>query len=303
VRGQYEVDVAISKFTWFRVGGPADVVFHPADEDDLIAFLNARSIDVPVTVIGLGANLLVRDGGIEGVVVRLGRAFAKINFDGESITAGGGTVGAKLALTAAEEGIAGLEFLSGIPGTIGGAICMNAGAYGRESADVVTAVRVVTLQGAIQMIDSDGLDFSYRHSSIDENSIVLSAQMTGKREAPSTIKAALEEICRTREATQPVRLRTGGSTFVNPEGAEKAWQLVERAGCRGLKRGDAMVSKKHCNFMINSGSATAADIEQLGDEVIAKVTAATGITLQWEIRRIGRALTRNGAKPARGSAA
>ncbi len=302
VRGRYAEDSSLARFTWFRVGGPADVVFRPADEDDLVEFLKRRPQDVPVTVIGLGANLLVRDGGIEGVVVRLGRPFAAIEIKGEDVIAGGGAVGAKLARVCAEAGVGGLEFLSGIPGTLGGAVFMNAGAYGREIADLAVSVRIVGGSGKVRTVDAADMGFSYRHTGLEAGSIILSAHLRGERDARAVIRARLDEIATTREASQPVRMRTGGSTFVNPPGPEKAWQLIEHAGCRGLQHGSAMVSEKHCNFLINTGDATAADLENLGEEVIRRVSAATGVQLEWEVRRIGR-LVNGGHETRKGSVA
>ena len=257
---------------------------------------------MPVTVIGLGANLLVRDGGIEGVVVRLERPFAAIEIKGEDVIAGGGAVGAKLARVCAEAGVGGLEFLSGIPGTLGGAVFMNAGAYGREIADLAVSVRIVGGSGKVRTVDAADMGFSYRHTGLEAGSIILSAHLRGERDARAVIRARLDEIATTREASQPVRMRTGGSTFVNPPGPEKAWQLIEHAGCRGLQHGSAMVSEKHCNFLINTGDATAADLENLGEEVIRRVSAATGVQLEWEVRRIGR-LVNGGHETRKGSVA
>ena len=298
VRGRYEEDVALAKFTWFRAGGPADVVFHPADEDDLVQFLKAKPADVPVTVIGVCSNLLIRDGGLDGVVVRLGKPFTGIDIGGDAeVQAGAAALDINVARACADAGVAGFEFLIGVPGTIGGALRMNAGAYDREVSDVVLDARAVTTEGEVQELDGAALGFSYRHCGAPEGLIFLSARMRGEPGDPQSIRARLEEIREAREATQPIRTRTGGSTFTNPGGVLKAWQLIEQAGCRGLVRGGAQVSEQHCNFLVNTGNATAADIEALGEEVRRRVAAETGVTLEWEIRRIGRPLP-GGPRPA-----
>ncbi len=297
VRGRYEEDVALAKFTWFRAGGPAEVVFHPADEDDLVHFLKAKPADVPVTVIGVCSNLLIRDGGLEGVVVRLGKPFAGIDFDGAEVRAGAAALDINVARACADAGVAGFEFLIGVPGTIGGALRMNAGAYDREVSDVVLGAHAVTTEGEVHELDGAALGFSYRHCGAPEGLIFLSARMRGEPGEPRAIQARLEEIRKARETTQPIRTRTGGSTFTNPGGVLKAWQLIEQAGCRGLVRGGAQVSEQHCNFLVNTGNASAADIEALGEEVRRRVTAQTGVTLEWEIRRIGRPLP-GGPRPA-----
>ena len=286
VRGRYAENVSLAAITWFRVGGPAEVLFRPAGEDDLAAFLATKPADVPVTVLGVGSNLLVRDGGVPGVVIRLGRAFAGIEASSEEITAGAGALDANVARVALEAGIGGLEFLSGVPGTIGGALRMNAGAYGGEMKDVVASARAVAPDGTIHKLDSVGLGFSYRRCGVPEDWIFLSARLSGLPVAGAAIALRMDEIRGRREATQPIRTRTGGSTFANPKGG-KAWELIDRAGCRGLAVGGAKVSEQHCNFLINTGTATAADLEALGEEVRRRVFAATGVRLEWEIDRIG----------------
>jgi UDP-N-acetylmuramate dehydrogenase len=286
VRGRYRENVPLAPITWFQVGGPAEVLFRPADAEDLAAFLAARPADVPVTVIGVASNLLVRDGGVPGVVVRLGRGFAGIALEGETLCVGAGALDGNVALAARNAGLSGLEFLSGIPGTIGGAVRMNAGAYGCEIKDVLVSARVVDAGGRWAELTTDALGFGYRSCSLSENAVVVSARLRALPDAKSTIDARMAEIGRARETSQPIRARTGGSTFANPDGG-RAWELIERAGCRGLVRGDAQVSERHCNFLINRGAATAADLEGLGEEVRHRVLEATGVRLRWEIRRIG----------------
>ncbi len=290
VRGRYAQDVSLARFTWFRAGGPAEVVFRPADADDLIKFLGNKPADIPVTVIGVCSNLLIRDGGIDGVVVRLGPSFMGIEIDGADVLAGAGALDINVARTCAEAGVAGFEFLIGVPGTIGGALRMNAGAYGHEMREVTLGAIAVTPDGDVHELDAGTLGFSYRHCAVPEGWIFLSAHMRGEGGDAQAILARIEDIRRARESTQPIRTRTGGSTFTNPAGGLKAWQLIEQAGCRGLTRGGAQVSEQHCNFLVNTGSATAADIETLGEEVRRRVAAETGVTLEWEIRRIGRPL-------------
>ncbi len=287
VRGSYTENVPLHRVTWFRVGGPAEVLYRPADGADLAAFLAAKPADVPVTVIGIGSNLLVRDGGIDGVVIRLGRAFAKVNVDGTRVIAGAMALDYTVARTAGEAGVAGLEFLSGVPGTIGGNLRMNAGAFGSEMAAVVTSARAFDPAGIEHELSQDDLGFSYRHSAIPEGWIFSSATLEGATGDKHAIAGRMAEIAAEREASQPMRVRTGGSTFRNPPG-DSAWELIDKAGCRGLKRGGAMVSEKHCNFLINTGMATAADLEALGEEVRRRVAETTEVTLEWEIRRIGR---------------
>jgi UDP-N-acetylmuramate dehydrogenase len=289
VRGRLAANVPIGPLTWFRVGGPAEILFRPADPADLAEFLAAKPPEVPVTVIGVGSNLLVRDGGIAGVTIRLGRGFAGIAVSGEEICAGAGALDLTVALTAAEAGLTGLEFLSGIPGTIGGGLRMNAGAYGSELKDVLVAAEALDPAGQTRALDPAAMGLGYRCCSVDEGWIFVGARLRGRIGASDEAARRMEEIRAAREASQPVRARTGGSTFANPPG-DQAWRLIDAAGCRGLVRGGALVSEKHANFLINTGGATAADIEGLGEEVRRRVQAAFGVVLDWEIRRIGRPL-------------
>jgi UDP-N-acetylmuramate dehydrogenase len=289
VRGRLTANAPIGPLTWFRVGGPAEVLFRPADPEDLAEFLAGMPDDVPVTVIGVGSNLLVRDGGIAGVTVRLGRGFAAITAAGDQVTAGAGALDLNVALTAAEGGIAGLEFLSGVPGTIGGGLRMNAGAYGGEIKDVLIDAEAVDRSGTLHRVAVAELGLSYRHSGAPDDWIFTGARLRGRRGDPGEIARTMAEIKAAREASQPVRSRTGGSTFANPTG-DQAWRLIDAAGCRGLLRGGALVSEKHANFLINTGTASAADIEGLGEEVRRRVHAQFGIALAWEIRRVGRPL-------------
>jgi len=289
VRGRLTEAAPIGPMTWFRVGGPAEVLFRPADRDDLAAFLADKPDDVPVTVIGVGSNLLIRDGGVPGVVIRLGRGFSEISvIPGEStrVVAGAGALDVTVAMTARDAGVSGLAFLSGIPGTIGGALRMNAGAYGLEMKDVTETADALDGKGGLHRLSLADLGLSYRHSAVAEDWIFLSAVLHGSTGNPAGIAAEIAEIQAQRESSQPIRTRTGGSTFANPPGA-KAWELIDRAGCRGLKRGGAMVSEKHCNFLVNTGEATAEDIESLGEEVRRRVERHSGVVLEWEIRRIG----------------
>jgi UDP-N-acetylmuramate dehydrogenase len=285
-RGRLTADAPLAPITWFRVGGPAEVMFRPADLQDLTDFLTAKPADVPVTVIGVASNLLVRDGGVPGVVIRLGRAFAEIAVDGTICHAGAGALDGNVALTCAQAGLGGLEFLSGIPGTIGGALRMNAGAYGREIKDVLLAASAIDGSGRHLELTPEQLDLSYRHCGAPEDWIFLHATLQGQADTPTAIVARIATIQEKRQATQPVRARTGGSTFANPPG-ERAWELIDRAGCRGLRRGGAMVSELHTNFLINLGDATAADLEGLGEEVRRRVFEQSSIRLEWEIKRIG----------------
>lgn len=286
VRGTLTEDARISGITWFRTGGPAEVLFHPADSEDLIAFLSALDPDIDRTVLGLGSNALIRDGGLPGVVIHLGKALGDISVDGTEITAGAGTLDVAVARAARDRDIAGLEFLSGIPGTIGGALRMNAGAYGRETSDVLVSAEAIDPAGNIHPLTPADFGFSYRHSAIDETWIFLSARLAGEAGDRAEIDRRMAEIAEDRKSSQPIQSRTGGSTFKNPPGA-KAWELIDAAGCRGLTIGDAMVSEQHCNFLINRGNATAHDLETLGEEVRTRVEAHSGIVLEWEIRRIG----------------
>jgi UDP-N-acetylmuramate dehydrogenase len=289
VRGKLLVDEPLAPFTWFRVGGPAELLFLPRDAADLAALLAALPADVDRWVLGVGSNLIVRDGGVSGVTIRLaGRAFAAIHADPEtaSITAGAGALDAQVARAAAEAGIAGLEFLAGIPGTIGGATTMNAGCYGRELKDVLVSVEGLDAAGAPRRFHLDQLGYGYRTSAAPPGMIWLQAVLQGRRDDPAAIKARMAEITAAREAAQPIREKTGGSTFKNPPG-QSAWRLVDEAGWRGRRVGGAMFSPLHANFMINTGAATAADLEALGEAVRADVAAKTGISLEWEIKRVG----------------
>jgi UDP-N-acetylmuramate dehydrogenase len=286
VRGRISFDAPMAPFTWFRVGGPAEVLFRPADLDDLVDFLVELPAEVPVTVIGVGSNLLVRDGGVAGVVIRLAGPFATIEANGATINAGAGALDVTVAKLAMEAGITGLEFLSGVPGTIGGALRMNAGAFGTEMNDVTVSAEALDRDGQLHILGLADLGFSYRHSAVDESWIFLSATLRGRPGVPAEIAVRMDEIKTSREEAQPVRARTGGSTFANPPG-HSAWKLIDAAGCRGLARGGAQVSEKHCNFLLNLGDATAADIEGLGEEVRRRVLETSGIELNWEIRRIG----------------
>ncbi|HEX3860711.1 MAG TPA: UDP-N-acetylmuramate dehydrogenase [Stellaceae bacterium] len=289
VRGRLTADAPIGPLTWFRVGGPAEVLFRPADEHDLADFLANTPADIPVTVIGVGSNLLVRDGGIAGVVIRLGRGFADITPGGDEISVGAGALDLNVALTAAEAGIAGLEFLSGLPGTIGGGFRTNAGAYGSEFKDVLVRADAVDRDGITYRNLDAALGLSYRHSTIPPDWIFVSAVFRGRPGARAAIARRLAEIQAAREAAQPIRSRTGGSTFANPPD-RKAWELIDAVGGRGLVQGGAMVSEKHTNFLINTGAASAADLETLGEELRRRVHEQFGIKLEWEIRRIGEAL-------------
>lgn len=291
VRGRLTENAPLAGITWFRVGGPAEVMFRPADRDDLVAFIANKPADVPATVIGVGSNLLVRDGGVPGVVIRLGRGFADIAIDGTTVQAGAAALDLNVALSTRDAGVAGLEFLSGIPGTIGGALRMNGGAYGKEMKDVTVSAEALDPAGRVHRLSLAELGFTYRHCGVAEDWIFLSAELAGAPDAPKAIAARMQEIQTKREDTQPIRTRTGGSTFANPRGPEaggrRAWELIDGAGCRGLTRGGAVVSEKHCNFLINTGNATAADLEGLGEEVRRRVFEMFGVTLEWEIRRIG----------------
>ena len=294
VAGGYTENAALAPATWFRVGGPAEILYRPADAEDLALFLAAKPSDVSVTLLGSGSNILVRDGGIPGVVIRLGSAFrgCRVEWRGNSalVYVGAGAIDISVARICRDSGVAGLEFLVGVPGTIGGALRMNAGAYDREMADVTVAAEALDANGNRQRLTLMDLGYSYRHSAVPEDLIFVSTTLRGKRGTPKAIAARMAEIGTCRKKNQPLRTRTGGSTFVNPPG-EKAWQLIDRAGCRGLKRGDAMVSEKHCNFLINTGGASATDIEGLGEEIRRRVKQQSGITLEWEIRRVGRHAT------------
>lgn len=286
IRGRVEAGAPLAPVTWFRVGGPAEWLVRPADAEDLVALLAGLDPAIPVTVIGAASNLIVRDGGVPGVVIRLpARGFGAITRDGDGFVAGAAALDATLAEHAAAAGLAGLEFLSGIPGSIGGAVAMNAGAYGREVVDCLDWAEVATARG-IQRLPAAALGLAYRHAALPAGGIVTRARFRANPGDPAAIATRMAEIRASREATQPVRARTGGSTFRNPEG-HKAWALVDAAGCRGLALGGAQVSAKHANFLLNTGTATAADIEGLGEAVRARVLAHSGVDLHWEIKRIG----------------
>jgi UDP-N-acetylmuramate dehydrogenase len=286
VRGRYKENAPLAPVTWFRVGGPAEVLFRPADAADLAHFLAARPADVPVTVLGVASNVLIRDGGVRGVVIRLGREFAGLAVDGTDMHAGAAAMDVNVARLACTAGIAGLEFLSGVPGTIGGALRMNAGAFGGEMKDVVVSAEALDGSGQRHCLGAGDLGFGYRRATVPEDWMFVSARLRGHLGEVAAITRRMEDIRTRREQTQPIRARTGGSTFANPPGG-KAWELIEAAGCRGLTRGGAMVAEKHCNFLINTGSATAADLEALGEEVRRRVLETSGVTLHWEIRRLG----------------
>jgi UDP-N-acetylmuramate dehydrogenase len=286
-RGRLTANAPLADITWFRAGGAAQMLATPADEADLAYLLANRPADLPITVIGLGSNLLVRDGGVPGIVVRLGRGFAEITVvNGTTIRAGTAVPDVKLARAAADAGIDGLAFYRGIPGSIGGALRMNAGAHGGETKDVLVGARAVDPQGHIHVLTLQDMKFSYRKCGIDPSWVFTEATFSGTPGDPAAILAKMEEVAAYREANQPIRERTGGSTFKNPPG-DSAWRLVDRAGCRGLRIGGAKVSEMHCNFLINDQGATGEDIEKLGETVRARVRAATGVTLTWEIVRLG----------------
>ena len=288
VRGKLTQDAPLAPLVWFKAGGTADWLFEPADIDDLRAFLADLDPAVPVMPLGLGSNLIVRDGGVPGVTIRLGKPFAKIDAEADhTLRCGAGAHGVLIASTARDSGIAGLEFLRGIPGTLGGFVRMNGGAYGRETADVLVDCDVVLRDGSRTTLPIGELGYTYRHSELPEGAVVVGARLKGEAGDPAEIGAEMDRIAQAREESQPVRTKTGGSTFKNPPG-EKAWQLVDAAGCRGMMRGGAQVSEKHTNFLINTGTATSEDIEQLGEDVRAKVRDNSGIELEWEIQRVGR---------------
>jgi UDP-N-acetylmuramate dehydrogenase len=287
VRGKLTPNAPLAPLVWFKSGGAAEWLFEPADVEDLIDFLRELDPEVPVMALGLGSNLIVRDGGVPGVVVRLGKAFAKIDpLDETTLRCGGGASGILVSSTARDAGIAGLEFLRGIPGTVGGFVRMNGGAYGREVRDILVSAKLVLRSGELVEWPLGKLGYIYRHSEVPEGAVVVEATFRGIPGKPEAIGAEMDAIARAREESQPLRSRTGGSTFKNPPG-HKAWALVDAAGCRGLQIGDAQVSEKHCNFLLNLGSATSADIEALGEEVRRRVAQKCDITLEWEIQRVG----------------
>ncbi len=286
IQGRIRENVSLAKRCWFGVGGNADILFTPKNEDDLAHFLAELSDDVPVMPLGVGSNILIRDGGIRGVVVRLGRDMATITHQGTKVTAGAGALDVNVARYASEHGLSGLEFLVGIPGTIGGAARMNAGAYGSDMSEVVEHITAIDRQGTLHQISNKEAGFTYRHSDIPKDWIVTSVTFNTTKDNAEDCISRMNGISERRENTQPVRSKTGGSTFKNPEG-HKAWELVDGAGCRGLSRGDAQISELHCNFMINHGDATAEDLELLGEEVRNKVLQHSGVQLEWEIKIIG----------------
>lgn len=286
VRGTYTYGAALKDLVWFRAGGPAEVLFRPADAEDLATFLAAKPAELRVSVIGVGSNLLVRDGGIPGVVVRLPAAFGKIEVRDGRIRAGAAALDAQVAKAAADAGIAGLEFLRGVPGTVGGALKMNAGCYGSEIKDIFVEAVALDGQGNRITLSRTDMAFVYRKARVADELIFVEAVFEGTPDQPDVIRARMEALVAQREATQPIRAKTGGSTFKNPEG-QKAWQLIDQAGCRSRMVGAAQVSEKHCNFLINAGEAKSADIEALGEEVRARVKAESGVELEWEIKRVG----------------
>ncbi len=297
VRGKYVENADMASLTWLRVGGPADVLFSPADEEDLSGFLKALDADIPIYPVGVGSNLLVRDGGLRGVVVRLGAAFGKVEIDGVRVRAGAGALDAQVAKRAGAAGIAGLEFYRGVPGTIGGALAMNAGAYGGETKDILVEATAYDRMGMRHLLSVSDMKFSYRHCGASDGLIFTSALLEGRNDAPAAIEARMAEIMTQREATQPIRERTGGSTFANPDlslsGGRKSWQLIDEIGGRGRMVGDAQVSEQHCNFMINRGEASAKDLEALIESLRKDVLTKTGVELRWEIRRVGEAVEAN----------
>ncbi|MFL6734128.1 MAG: UDP-N-acetylmuramate dehydrogenase [Sphingomicrobium sp.] len=287
VRGRLTANAPLAPLVWFKSGGSAEWLFEPADVDDLIGFLRQLGADAPVMALGLGSNMIVRDGGVPGVTVRLGKPFAKIErLDETTLRCGGGASGILVSSTARDAGIAGLEFLRGIPGTVGGFVRMNGGAYGREVQDILLSAKIALRDGTVEEWPLERFGYTYRHSDLPEGAVVIEAVFRGVPGDPAEIGAEMDRIAQAREESQPLRSRTGGSTFKNPL-PQKAWQVIDAAGCRGLTIGDAQVSEKHCNFLLNLGSATSADIEALGEEVRRRVKAHSGITLDWEIQRIG----------------
>jgi UDP-N-acetylmuramate dehydrogenase len=286
LRGRLLPNQSLAELTWFRVGGPAQIVFMPEDEGALSYFLANLPSEIPVTVIGLGSNLIVRDGGVPGAVIRLGRGFNEVAIEDTRVRAGAAVPDVKVARAAQEAGIAGLSFMRGIPGGVGGAMRMNGGAYGRETKDALVEARAVDRKGNVHVLKNSDMSYTYRHCGVPADFIFTQALYEGEPGDPAVIVAEMEKITESREATQPIKSRTGGSTFKNPAG-QKAWQLIDAAGCRGLKVGGAQVSEMHCNFLINNGGATAADIETLGETVRKRVQENSGVELQWEIERVG----------------
>lgn len=288
IGGSAERNGSLADFIWFRTGGPAEWLAKPRDVADLSGFLRALDPAVPVMPVGVGSNLIVRDGGVPGIVVRLPKSFSAVTIEhGDRVRAGAAAMGITVASKARDAGIAGLEFLRGIPGTTGGAVRMNAGAYGREVSDILIEAVLVLRDGTIETWPAERFGYTYRHSETPEGAVVVEALFKGAPGDPQVIGAEMDRIAEEREASQPLRSRTGGSTFKNPPGT-KAWKLIDEAGCRGLRLGDAQVSEKHCNFLLNLGNASAADIEALGEEVRRRVLEASGVSLEWEIQRVGR---------------
>ncbi len=287
VRGSLKPNVPLAPYTWLRVGGPADWFFMPKDEADLGLFLSSIDPDIPVTILGVASNTLVRDGGIEGVVIRLGPSFGKVRVDGNRIIAGAAALDARVAKEAAKAGIAGLEFYAGVPGTIGGALRMNAGCYGGETADVLDQVVALERTGRRLVLSVEEMGYRYRHCGAPSDLIFIEAVFEGQLDDPSAIQSRMDAITAKRESSQPIREKTGGSTFKNPDG-HSSWKLIDAAGLRGFRVGGAQMSEQHCNFMINAADATATDLEQLGETVRAKVLETQGVQLDWEVRRIGR---------------
>ena len=288
VRGSYIERADLSRYSRFRVGGPAEILFKPADVDDLQLFMSSTSPAIPITVIGVGSNILIRNGGVNGVVVRLGRNFSDISVNDTKIRTGAGALDLNVARFAQRHTISGLEFLSGIPGSIGGTLKMNGGAYGREIGDIIVTATVVDRCGNLSILDHTNLDFSYRHCGVPADCIFLAAELDGVQGNRQEISTLMDAIAKTRIESQPTRGATGGSTFKNPQGL-KAWEVIDEAGCRGLRLGGAIVSEKHCNFLINEGQATASELEALAEEVRQRVFNKCGIMLEWEIQRIGNA--------------
>lgn len=287
IQGRYQTQALMSQQTWFQVGGAADLLVRPKNVEDLITFLQYKPAEVPLTVIGAGSNILVRDGGISGAVLRLGRGFANLHFDGVYLTVGAAALDRTVALMCADKGLAGLEFLIGVPGTIGGALKMNAGCYGQEIKDVLVWADVVDLKGNIIRLSHEDFGFTYRHSSLPSNCIIIRACFKLQLEPPERLHQRLVVLLEQREKSQPVKGRTGGSTFKNPP-HHHAWSLIDEVGGRGLRRGDAQFSEKHCNFLLNLGKATAKDLEDLGEEVRQRVLKDLGVSLEWEIIRLGK---------------
>ena len=286
VRGSLRADVPLAPFTWLRVGGAAEAFFMPKDEADLAHFLSATPDEIPVQILGVASNTLVRDGGVKGVVIRLGPAFGNVSTDGLRVTAGAAALDRTVAKKAATAGIAGLEFYAGVPGTIGGALRMNAGCYGSETKDILQSVVALDRTGRRQVMRLEDMQYSYRHCGAAKDLIFIEAVYEGTPDTPSAISARMDDITAKREGSQPIREKTGGSTFKNPEG-HSSWKLIDKAGCRGMRVGGAQMSEQHCNFMINANNATAEDLEKLGETVKARVLETQGVDLHWEIRRIG----------------